>query len=80
MSVYLRAKFEVSSIILTSFRQGVILPPPPPPQNEPLKSPPRLGLINLSDKRIWKFCQGLGFEFTELSKIFQNNWNIKGSP
>ena len=31
MSVYLRAKFEVSSIILTSFRQGgVILPPPPP--------------------------------------------------
>ena len=27
MGVYLRAKFEVSSIILTSFRQGVILPP-----------------------------------------------------
>ena len=45
MSVYLCVKFEVSSIILTGFRQGVILPPPPPlPQNEPLKSPPRLGL------------------------------------
>ena len=44
MDAYLRAKFEVSSIILTSFRQGVILPPSPP-QNEPLKSPPRLGLI-----------------------------------
>ena len=29
MSVYLRAKFEVSSIILTRFRKGVILPPPP---------------------------------------------------
>ena len=29
MSVYLRAKFEVSSIILTRFRMGVILPPPP---------------------------------------------------
>ena len=47
MGVYLGAKSEVSSIILTSFRQdgggGVILPPPPP-QNEPLKSPPRLGL------------------------------------
>ena len=47
MGVYLRAKREVSSIILTGFRQrgggGVILPPPPP-QNEPLKSPPRLGL------------------------------------
>ena len=43
MSAYLRAKFQVSSITLTSFRQGVILPPPPP-QNEPLKSPPSLGL------------------------------------
>ena len=29
MGVYLRAKFEDSSIILTSFRQGVILPTPP---------------------------------------------------
>ena len=55
MCVYLRVKFVVSSIILTSFRQGVILhllPPPPPPrphyalsQGEPLKSPPRLGII-----------------------------------
>ena len=52
MSVYLRAKFEVSSTILTSFRQGVILPPSPKPQNEPLKSPPRLGLNN-SLKDIW---------------------------
>ena len=46
MDVYLRAKFEVSSVILTGFRrggEGVILPSPPP-QNEPLKSPPRLGL------------------------------------
>ena len=45
----LRTKFQVCSIILTSFRQGVILPSPslqspPPPQNEPLKSIPRLGL------------------------------------
>ena len=46
MDVYLQTKFEVCSIILTSFRQGgVILPPPSlPPQNEPLNSPPRLGL------------------------------------
>ena len=50
MSVYLRAKFEVSSIILTSFGQGegggrgnFISRPP---QNEPLKSPARLGLKN----------------------------------
>ena len=51
MGVYLRAKFEVSSIILTCFRQGVgvnFTPPPPltSPQSEPLKSPPRLGLRN----------------------------------
>ena len=48
MGVYLRAKFEVSSIILTGFRQGGGGNfTPPPPQNEPLKSqksPPRLGL------------------------------------
>ena len=46
MCFYLRAKFEVSSIVLTIFRTegGVIPPPPPTPQNEPLKSSPRLGL------------------------------------
>ena len=51
MYLYLRNKCQVSSIILTSFRQGVILillkpppPPLPPPQNETLKSPRRLGL------------------------------------
>ena len=43
MSVYLRAKFEAFSIILTSFRQGGSNFTPPPPQNELLKSPPRLG-------------------------------------
>ena len=50
MSGYLCAKSEVSSIILTSFRQGdlggVILPPPPP-QNKPLKCPPRLGFAKI---------------------------------
>ena len=47
MGVYLRAEFEVSSIILQVLDRleggGVILPPPPP-QKEPLKSPPTLGL------------------------------------
>ena len=43
MGVYLPAIFEVSSIILTSFRQGGGRNSSPP-QNEPLKSPPRLGL------------------------------------
>ena len=58
MGVFLRAKFEASSIILTSFRQWVILPLPPP-QNEHLKNPPRLGLIagdsminGINEKRI----------------------------
>ena len=39
--VYLSIKFQISSITLTSFRQGVILPPTPL-QNKPLKSPPGL--------------------------------------
>ena len=41
MGVYLRAKFKVSSIILTSFRQGegIILPlPPPTSKRTPKKS------------------------------------------
>ena len=45
MFVYLRTEFQGSGIILTSFRQGVILPVPPhthTPQNEPLKSPPEI--------------------------------------
>ena len=41
LCVYLRTKFQVSSIILTSFRRGNFSPPP---QNEPLKSPSRSGL------------------------------------
>ena len=50
MGVYLRAKFEVSSLILTSLRGGAgvgggnFTPPPPTPQKESLKSPPRLEL------------------------------------
>ena len=45
MFVYLHTKFHVSSIILTSFKQGVAgSSPPPPHQNGPLKSPPRLRL------------------------------------
>ena len=42
MCVYLRAKFEVSSISVMSFRQrgGGIILPPPPPQNEPLQPHP----------------------------------------
>ena len=60
MGGYLCAKFEVSSVILTSFRQGGSGGgrggnfTSPPPQNEPLKSPPRLGLIYYKD--LFKIC------------------------
>ena len=41
MGVYLRATFEVSSIILTSFRlgRGMILPPSPTPSKRTPKKP-----------------------------------------
>ena len=58
MGVYFRANFQVSSIILTSFRQGGNFTPPPPPpkpQNEPLKIPPRLGL----NTDVSQFCKTL---------------------
>ena len=48
MGVYLCVIFQVSSIILTCFRQGGGNLTPTQPQNEPLKSPPRLGLRKLS--------------------------------
>ena len=47
MCVFLRTKFEVSSIFLTSFRkEGGVgnFTPYNTTQNEPLKRPPRLGL------------------------------------
>ena len=40
MCVYVRTKFQVTTIILTSYRREVILPTRPAPQNEPLKDPP----------------------------------------
>ena len=46
MGVYLQAKFQVSSIILPSFRQGgggVILPPPLPPKTNHKKAHPDQG-------------------------------------
>ena len=47
MGVYLQAKFQVSSIILPSFRQGggggVILPPPLHPKTNHKKAHPDQG-------------------------------------
>ena len=51
MSVYLRAKFEVSRIIVMSFRHDVGNFTLPPPQNEPLKNLPRLGLSTYATGR-----------------------------
>ena len=51
MCVNVHTKFGVYSVILTSFRQGVISPPRTPPQNEPLKGQPRLGLQALVNTR-----------------------------
>ena len=52
MSVYLRAKFEVSSIILTSFRQGggIIYRPPPTSKRTP-KKPTQIRLTWVKEKR-----------------------------
>ena len=40
MYVYLSTKFYVSSKLLTSFRQGLILPPLHKSKNKPLKTHP----------------------------------------
>ena len=63
MGLYLHAKFEVSSIILTGFRQrgGEGNLTPPLPENEPLKSPTRLGL---NDQKL------LARVFQDISQFF----------
>ena len=66
MCVYVRTKFQVSSIILTSFKQVVIFPLP---QNKPLKSSPRLGL-----KRLFKKIKSM--EVTESIKSGMEDSNF----
>ena len=50
MCVYLRAKFEVSNIILMSFRQGVI---PPPTSKRTPKMPTQISVKNIYYLTIW---------------------------
>ena len=71
MGVYLRAKFEISSMVLTSSRQGegCNFTPPSPPQNEPLKSPLRLGLLGIIQTVIKEMLQVTFF-------FFQNSYNL----
>ena len=65
MCMYLRAKLEVSYRVLDRGGGGAILTPTPP-QNEPLKSPSRLGVndqISLFDYLYllryvyWEICE-----------------------
>ena len=51
MCLYLRTKFEVCSIILTSFRQGWRGNFNPTTSKRTLKSPPRLGLRELFPRK-----------------------------
>ena len=80
--VYLGAKFQDPSIILTSFRQAVILHPPPSHlKTDLLKSPPRLGLNGYTITHpnlcvlikillaVSQFTGPLGKSFSKLAKI-----------
>ena len=73
MCVQLRIKCQVSSIILTNFKQVVIFPLP---QNKTLKSPPRLGLKRLlkelkyeSYPKHMKVTQSIKSEIPELNLL-----------
>ena len=77
MCVYLRTKFQVSRIILTSFRQRIILTPPPLPQirvTEDEKSLLCKGLRALPPKKIdyidfLKQCELLYMIFLSFTKL-----------
>ena len=56
MSVYLRAKFEVSSITLMSFRLGRIILPPPPTSNRTPKKPTQIKVKDCNKKPL-TWCQ-----------------------
>ena len=63
MDVYLRAKFEVSSIILTGFRQGVILLPPPTSKRAP-KKPTQIRVKVGDNVRISKYKKNFAKGYT----------------
>ena len=49
MCVHLRTDFQVSSVILTSFRQGLISPLPPPPRPTAKGAPKKPILIRVNE-------------------------------
>ena len=64
--VYLPTTFQVSSIILTSFRQGALYTPLPPTANKSRKSPPRRGLKN---------CKTYLYQFRKDLKLFRISYH-----
>ena len=84
LCVYLRAKFQVYSIFLASFRQGVNLPPTPPPQNEPVKSPPNGLSVNAEILAYALYCWSSSFNLNFLTaksfniscKLVAYNWSV----
>ena len=73
MCVYSRTKFQVSSIILTSFRWGEVILPLPT-SKRPLKSPPNLGLnllkvIVLKEKHVRNSHQRCSVKIGALKKF-----------
>ena len=54
MGLYMRAKCQVSSLIRTSFRQGVILPSTPTPTSKQTpKNPGQIRVKNLTLKSVF---------------------------
>ena len=65
MDIYLvRTKFQVSSIILTNFRQGDIIPPPPrtPFSKRALKEPTQIRVNEL-------FKLGFSISYSEVNRL-----------
>ena len=73
MCVYLRTKFQVSSLILKSFRRGSFIPPP---EKEHLKIPPRLGLKDIFFADFKMLFYLFELEFIYSHSIFLHNWNL----
>ena len=72
MRVYLPAKFQVSGIILTSFKQGeVILPHPPPPiSRRTPKKPTQISVKPLTQKYQ---CRSLFIHLSLKNLLFLGN-------
>ena len=73
MCAYLRTKFQVSSLILKSFRRGNFIPPP---EKEHLKSPPRLGLKDIFLLTLKCYSIYLSWNLFRVILFFLHNSNL----